>query len=966
MRRVLFITIALIPFALFSQEFGKVSGKIVAKESGKPLAGASVTIVGTDLGSAADENGDYVILGVPVGSHTLEANYIGYQSVKISGVYVSKNLTTKTNFELKVSAVQLQALEIVAEKPLINQNTTNTTRIITTETIDNLPLRGVESIVALQTGTVADNGNIYVRGSRAGDVAYYVDGVYMNNAWDLDNTSTVSNAAVEEIQFQSGGFSAEYGNVNGGVVSTTTRTGGDEFSLNAEIITGLGKSSASTSSGLYSYGYNLYNMSFGGSASENIKYFINFEGRKTDDPTPNAEPFYAIDRTEVDSLNTPGFDVIDESVRTILVDGTPVQDTVYAGYSNFRSMYGPKPNSGSDKFTLTGNLLFKLGDLRFKVGGLMTSDKGNNYSHDFSLVNSSHNPKYDESANSFYANMTYSLSANSYVKLNLSFFNYQHEEGDVTHWDDYNSYGAIGSDTYLRDFGTNPVSIQEFAEFSGYGSIYDDYSINKTSYYSVKGDYLNQFGNHEFKAGFDYRNNTIEYYRLAQPLEIAQRVKLAQDAGTPMDDQWVYLAYMNAYAENLGYSIDGKGSGTAYQDPGNPIIAGMYVNDKIELEDMILNVGLRYDYFNSNTQAAADWNDIWITNGRIDRDLSNFKDVKAQTYISPRIGFSFPVTDRTKFHSQYGKYIQQPILDRLYLADSRLAANLSQGNMTVSPNPSLKPERTTQYEVGFTQQLGSYAALDITGYYKEVRDYTMMANLQGAMKNGSPFIWAQYQNGDFGVVKGLSFNLNMRRVNGLMANVNYTLSFAEGTGSDPASNWNIAWTGDTYPTLVNPVEYDQRHTGSIMLDYRVGDNGSILANSGVNLLFQFGSGTAYTPSIIQSDVFGRGWYAPVAAINSAYKPWTQTLDMKLDHDITLGKYRANIYLWVTNLLDTKNVDDVYQGTGDAATDGYLSTQEGKVWATGNPDIVDFYNAQLRDPRNWDAPRQVRLGINFEL
>jgi len=1036
MKRALIILVITMPFFLFAQEFGKVSGKVEAGGGGRILAGASIVIEGTSFGSAADEHGNYTILGVPVGTYVIRADYIGYQSVKVSGVTVSANLTTTVDFSLKISAIKGDVVEIVAEKPLINQNSTNTTRIIDSQTIKNLPLRGVEAVIALQTGTVADDENIYVRGSRAGDVAYYVDGVYMNNSWDLTNSSTVSNNAMEEVQFQSGGFSAEYGNVNGGVVNTTTRTGSDKFSLSGELISGVGKSGADVSKGLYSYGYNLFNISAGGPLTQNVKYFFNFEGRTTDDPNPSREPFHKIDRNDItwggitkteayagtDSAftywtgdlsinNTPVggwdehlYDLPDatevygstETLNSILgmyirsgsdtlglagyslVDLTKVnrtglsynavdgEDAVLSGYSNYRTVYGAKPNAGSDRLTFTGNLLFDISGIRFKVGGLFNSDKGNFYNHNYSLVNSNNNAQYEESTLSLFANMTYSLSSNSYFKLNFSTFGYNYEEGDGRYWDNIMGYGTIGNNSYLVNWGQNPTAIQGLANFTGYGAVYDDYSLNKTNYFSLKGDYLNQMGDHEIKAGFDYRKNTIKYYRVAQPIEIAERFHLAGETGTVIDDQWTYLTYMNAYTENLGYSIDGKSSGAGFQDAGEPVIFGMYIQDKIELEDMIVNVGLRYDLFDAATQEAADWRDIWLTDGHIDRQLSQYRDVKAETYLSPRVGFSFPVTDQTKFHAEYGKFTQHPILNRLYLSDSRLAANLSQGNMTVSPNPSLKPERTTQYEIGFTQQVGNFAALDITGFFKEVRDYTMLTNLAGAKKNGSEFIWAQYVNGDFGVVKGISFNLNMRRVNGLMANASYTLSFAEGTGSDPLGNWNIAWTGDTYPTMINPLEYDQRHTGSIMLDYRLGVQGSLLANTGINFLYQFGSGTAFTPSRIESDVFGRGWYTPIAAINSAYKPWTSTLDMKIDRDVQLGAYSANIYLWVTNLTDRSNVDEVFVGTGDAASDGYLSTQEGKVWATGNPDVVDFYNAQLRNPRNWGEPRQVRFGVQFDL
>jgi len=314
----------------------------------------------------------------------------------------------------------------------------------------------------------------------------------------------------------------------------------------------------------------------------------------------------------------------------------------------------------------------------------------------------------------------------------------------------------------------------------------------------------------------------------------------------------------------------------------------------------------------------------------------------------------------------YGKFTQHPILRNLYLSDTALSADLTQGNATVSANPSLKPEETTQYEVGFTQQIGNSAALDITGFFKEVRNYTMLANRIDGHVNGNPQVWAQYQNGDFGIVKGLSFNLNMRRVKGIMTNVSYTVSFAEGTGSDAASNFNIAWIGDIYPTTINPLEYDQRHTGSVMVDYRSDKQSGLFADMGMNLLYQFGSGTAYTPAQIYSVVHDRDWLTPVASINSAYKPWTSTLDLKINKGLKLAGYRTTIYLLVNNLFNTNNVDEVYAGSGEAGTDAWLNTSNGKAWVDGHGNGVAYYNAKISDPRNWDAPRQVRLGLTFGL
>lgn len=1027
---------------VFTQNVGKISGSVIDGNSGEVLVGANVIIEGTSLGQASNADGNYTVLDVPIGKHVVRCEYIGYRPLRISNVSVSGGLTTDLAFKLTKSALESGVIDVIAEKPIINRNSTNSTRIISSEAIENLPLRGVEAIVATQTGTVADDGNIYVRGSRAGDVAYYVDGVYMNNAFTLDNTSVVSNSAMEEVQFQSGGFSAEYGNVNGGVVNTTTKMGGSDMKITGELITGFGASGSGAEDGLYSNGYSLYNLSAGGPLTEDFKFFVSAEQRRTDDLNPSSHPYFTMDYNEFDSdygllLDSDGNPIKDEFENITIVDlsGSPDQfidvdghsceegaegcssnseynpnyglapsgydcdgcffdyyrrvfdvaqdtngvwvqhaDTIYSGYNNFQTLYGAKANAGSERTTLSGNILLDMSPLRIKIGASLNNEEGRSYIHSYSLVNSDNNPRWIEKSISGYANATYSISDNSYFKAGLSYFKFTDEFGDNTYFNNLdfeslNSYGEIGLDSYNAMQGQNPTSISQVAQYSDFGTTYNDYSYNETSYFGTKLDYLNQFGNHELRAGMEYRKNEIKYYRLAQPMEVTFKYWQAlQDSSlNSSSEDWVFQTYHDAYAENMGFSVDGNDTGNRYQEPGEPVVLGLYFQDKWELDDLVINAGIRYDSFDPGTEAPADWSDIWLLGDReVDRETSGYSEVEPYTYINPRLGFSFPVTDKTKFHAQYGKFTQHPELNRLYLSDTRLSSNLTQGNMTVSPNPSLKPEETTQYEVGFTQQVGNDAALNLTGFYKEVRNYTMMANVPDAKRNGVPFSWAQYMNGDFGVVKGMSFNFNMRRVRGLMANLSYTLSFAEGTGSDPASNFNIAWIGDTYPTVINPLEFDQRHTGSVMLDYRLGDDGGMLANTGLNLLYQFGSGTAYTPAQVYSIVNDRDWLTPTGTINSAYKPWTHTLDMKIDRKIEFAGYTANVFLYVLNVLNTDNVDEVYPGSGEAGTDGWLSTPNGKDWIAQNSNGEAYYNAKISDPRRWDAPRMVRLGISFDL
>ena len=285
--------------------------------------------------------------------------------------------------------------------------------------------------------------------------------------------------------------------------------------------------------------------------------------------------------------------------------------------------------------------------------------------------------------------------------------------------------------------------------------------------------------------------------------------------------------------------------------------------------------------------------------------------------------------------------------------------------MTESPNAALKPERTTQYEVGFAQQLGDFAAIDVTGYYKEVRDYTLLANRLDATIDGAEFIWAQFMNGDYGVVKGASVGVKSRRMRGILADVNYTTMWAAGTGSDPSTNFIISWIGENYPKAINAFDYDQRHTGSVMVDYR-GAKMLGLFDLGANVLYTFGSGTAYTPSVIQSAVFGRGWYRPVAGVNSSYRPWTSSLDLKIDFERILGA-GVSAFIQVKNALNTENVVSVYPGTGQVDSDGWLETAEGQVYLKADPiRRQTFYTDRLSNPGRWSSPRMVFFGLTYSL
>ncbi|SVA59459.1 uncharacterized protein METZ01_LOCUS112313, partial [marine metagenome] len=671
MRRLTSLSICalLLPMMLFAQTAGKISGTVVSGD-GTPLAGANVIVVGTSLGAASNSDGNYYILDVPSGTYSVRSDYIGYQSVTVTNVKVSTSLTTDIDYTLQMSAVEGAAVEIVAERSLIQKSATNTTRIIDQEIINNVAQRGVENLVAMQTGVVNSGGALYVRGSRSGDMAYYVDGVYTVNPFSLSNTSVVSNAAMEDIAFQSGGFDAEFGNSNGGVVNTSTKTGTDQLIASAEFVTDLGSGATANKDDLHSYGYKLMNINVGGPLTDNIKYFLSFENISYEDASPSTSYYPTVSLDEVSGISQyfradSALDLgnasltdaqrLSQMISLDLVDSLAAisalhyqfqktyNDTTLMMFSDYERMYGKKPNAGLNRNTIAGNVTANLGQLRLKAGGTYSSKESRgdlgesttisqgDYPYTYALLNSDNTPWYESSSTSGYVNLTQSLGALSYIKVNMSHYSYSREYGDNNHKDDILAYGnptAPGNE-YLRDWGKNPIAIQDFAYFTNKGVIYDEYRKSLMSYIGVKGDYVNQLNNHEIKAGVEWRKHTLRDYRLAQPMEIAENYnKAAQNnEGLTSDDpnyidvtssDWLYTTYRNAYTMNIGYDQQGNEADDYDFDngitpPGEPVILGAYVQDKIELEDLTLNIGMRFDSFNFGSEAPESWDELHLT-----------------------------------------------------------------------------------------------------------------------------------------------------------------------------------------------------------------------------------------------------------------------------------------------------------------------------------------------------------------
>lgn len=1018
-----------LPLVLFAGTVGKIMGTATDKENGKPLMGVNIIIKGTTMGAATDMDGRFYIFNVPPGIYDIEAGYIGYAKMTIRNIRVTADLTTDVNFVLERETIVGQEVVVIAERPIIEKSATNERRVVRSEDIENLPVRSAQDVVALQTGVVKVGNVLYVRGGRTEEVVYYVDGVYQVNDYNRitrPQSGDISGSALEEVSYQAGGFDAEYGNATSGIVSMNTKIGSDRLRISGEAVTDEFLSEEKATLGTYSYGYNLYNLSVGGPLLSNkIRFYANIERQ------------FLRDRRTTIGKHPVGIWQGDK-------DGDGLRDL---DEYTWKSASGPLPYNQSSRWLGAGNVMFDMHPFKIKIGGNFNLDTFREYDNDNAVFCPEANALWKTGTYALYGRLTWTINPKTLANVQASYFMDTYSTMDARYGDNFLKYGmrelpldkyeeiyggtiadtskyawkTVDNDIwlivnpYLPQNGSNPISQREYAGFTPPGANYLDYQKNEFSYKGLTGDLKTQAGFHELRLGFEYRDHTIRYYRIGAVERLARSyianppyeeavfdslkgindptLKLYNTYQQYLDGYW-FMNYKNAYAENMGFTIDGKDYINASIDenrdaPRQPVVAGIYLNDKIEMKDLILNLGLRYDYINPNNLSFVDPALIVIDSlGQIAYNV--YKDdkgkysspqptyysdgtpidvvgrkqmVKSKTHniVSPRLGLAFPVTDQTVFHAQYGKYVQQPQLNRMFVSFLRFAANLLQGNFTITGNPDLEPVKTTAYEIGFKQQLGNNASIDMTTFYKQLTGYVQVRNVTGAQ----PVVYATYVNGDYGTVKGLSLSFQMRRTGYVQAAVNYTLQYASGTGSTATSQYRIAWQGGNYPTFVGPLDFDQRHTGSINVDFRTTEKDKI-GRAGLNLLFTFGSGRRYTPAEKTSSVFPSTSIRPIAAINSGVMPFVYQLDLKADKTIKMLGTDFTFYIWIQNVLNTKNVRDVYTGTGMPDYDGWFDTKEGKAWAANPNNSVALYNLRQANPYNYETPRTVRLGVKFDI
>jgi hypothetical protein len=914
---------------------GNIRGKITDLQTGETLSLVNILIVGSGRGGVTNDKGEFFLTGVPGGTYTVRASLLGYQVSEAKKIRIDPDETTVLDFKLASTTIEKEGITVEGARPLVDVKKTAGEQTYNKEKIEQLPnVKGVADVLGLQAGVVKFGSQLFLRGGRANETQILIDGVVANDvgggvsatggqstneqlaqlysgnsAGGSGGALSVAANAIQSVSVSSSGLDAEYGNAQSGVVNITTKSGSDSYSATAQYRT----------DGITDNGFN--------------------------------ERYYA--------LNVGGPEPITQSLLPALGVTVPGKLSFFMS-STFNQSDGPyqwvqdeffHPLQRKVRFSgFLGNVLNGFGfkyddkqDNEFSYNAKLSYFVGDNDQFSYSYrsnVGSTHSvqdaygwrARYDSSQSQLSMKTqnvfqwTHFLGTNSQVKAYVSRL-----ETDNT-----NSVGGLTPDQYPIPVGSNhttdPNGDGTADVSSGQG-----WSHNNTVIWNMKADYnakVHEY--HYLKTGFEYFYEDIKAIAIDYP----------KDAIRSTDTRGEYPGY-------------GRNRRIVANMPSRGAI---YAQDNIELTALTIKVGLRYDFFYLGKQVFnPDFISLWETvTGQSASwlDKKSFGSQFLHGNFSPRLAIGYPISERTVFYFNYGHFLQYP--DRNYYFSAPIITNDA---ITVG-NPSLKPQKTIQYEAGFDQLLADEVSLGIRGFYKDVFDYISPLHLNVA---GDVTKWV---NLDYASARGFEVILTKGGGGHYSGSIGYTFQLAKGRSADPSA----ALSSPKLLGLPREVrmDWDQEHTLNLFAGYRVAPReeynvlGLNLNNWGASVTWTFGSGFPYTP--FNSNKGLQDLYLK----NTADGPYSSELNLSLYKGFeVLDKFNLVLTCDVTNLLNRRNVN-LSPGDPDSPLQNGFNTLAGRVAEYGDYDPRNIPRT-IYSWRGWGssvppfafkAPRQITFGLKL--
>jgi hypothetical protein len=988
---------------------GKIEGR-VRDQAGAPIANAQVFIVGTAFNALTNPQGYYFINNVPASTVNVRAAFIGYKSTQVDGVKVLAGQTITVDIQLEQTAVQIQEITVVTQtQPLVPRDEVTSKQRIDGEFTSKLPVDRLNAVLTLQPGVVAasPNGNtLSIRGGRTQEAVTYIDGVPVTAGYRGDSRRgsagteiSLGTNALEEASVTTGSSSAEFGNAQSGVISVQTKTGGSSYTgtLNYETDEPFGANN--------SLGLNRVTGSIGGPIVRNFTFFVSgaLEGQQSVESGFDSQNFPLFLQAGIDTtlavptaLDDPSADTTIVPVYNYAIARGECDEFANSTNPDIANNYGVScrgiriPWSGRSTYQLTGKLNYSFGTgSRISLTALTSQFQGRAWRENLDiparlltygvLYDPSNLNGFRNTNNVFTLNWPQNLSRSSERALALeTYLSYQQDRtlnGPLTSESELGSRDPFGGFMispldFLFNFDNFPLNDELLSNYrqNVLGSRRSPYDLENTAQYALTDEWRNNayglYNLDEFASViFPESGGPASTSRFSQTLVLYKESRYIGKANLDWQfDRYNRLKlggeFTQYHLDSYSHILDSQAFSDFYRE--KPIRYNIFAEDRLDLGDVVVVGGLRYDFYDTR---ARRWNNFPRISTNPAYDPANpeafftndslFPRDKSHDYLSPHIQVSFPVTERTNFRLSYAHQVQAPDFG---VALQGINTDLSTTNTNNFYGADLDFGRTITFEFGVRHAFSDDMVLDVAAYNKD-----NLSNAAGRLVSRFDPLRGNNQNiriitnADFGNTRGIDLRLDRRFGNLFNGTLAYTFQQAKNTGSDPDTYLDfgsrvlnqVSGGNQPPPQAILPTDFSRPHNLAIAAalnfpnDWQQGSIvGSVLENVGLFATFRYTSGTPYTrcadeadESVVSGDNCDARFPDP---LNSSRLPSFKNLDLRLTKGFALGGLDLTGYVEARNVLNFRNIIQVFTTTGDVNN----AREEEKNFAADSADYAN--------------------------
>ncbi len=942
---------------------GKLAGKIT-DENNKIIPFANIQITELQMGVQADAKGNYILRNITPGIYEVIYSQISYQTHQKTGANIVSDETTILNVNLSKQATEIEGIQVSeARTSAVDRLKTSSGNPVSSELIEDLKIQKIEDIVALQAGVQVVDGELHIRGGTVSEVAFMIDGISVNNVMDGRSVLTLDIDAIRKMKVMTGGFPAEYGNAQSGIISIITKDGSTKYRGKIEVISDHLISKQNQN-------YDHVKFSITGpvipSWNKKLTFFLNYSCNKHD-----SEFIYEYAANAGEELL-----YLDPIWSEIKYYDPFIKRDKYAGFDLDDRLYNF--SNGNMKINYKISPIQKLAfSIRNEENTWQPYNHRWRYALEHYKKNNINNNQFvlsyenvvqpnmiiNFSASHFqskYQNKPRNISSDSFFDFNKEIFDlYGNNHLGNTAGIIYNYNYGIADNLLLfhwRYYLPELNQYNDILEFMSPAAISPDFIENYSNNYTLDFNLEWQVNPvHDLKSGINFVQHDLKQFKYSSPweLDLERYNYYISNYATPQDSTYNYFFdnYKYYYPLEELYVATLAASGQTIGYKAKPWQLSWYLQDKMEWEGLVINAGLRLDMWHLGNQ-------YMVLNDMNKYEKTQFKsDERLHYTISPRLRVSHVISSTNVLHFAYNRQSQIPQMQFIYPNASWHDTIYDNEDLKVFllANPNLKPPTTTTSELGLQHQFNDNYIADLTIFYKSNYNYV---SLDRELIAGSIAVeYNQYKSGNYGRSSGLDFNLQKKLSNFIFGSLSYTLGWTKGTDAMIYDYFHQ----DQDILLESSSAWDSRHNLSLNIALEVRNEENLilsftdivfpLDDFSINLLYNFASGTPIT-DIGEED----------SESGDKRKSFTDVAHLSFTKGFILhNSNHIDAYCKIENLFDKRNIDYAYIN-GSANYDGANLEDPGSNYTYGETQhIHDLYT---NNPDNMSFGRRIICGLSY--